>query len=400
MEMSSRAPVAEELPPDNAARIAIYDALSTAAEGEGRASLSADELFGRVISRLKILVPRELHVMGDQAYFEEKISACIEAGILKLAGPVPRVIALGDARPRVAYPDGTIHDYEAGLEAAKERLQADDVKLRQGRFDVHQFVHSVADDQGSEAFKALVESMRERGYLEQFPILESADGRVVDGRARLAAAKKADVTAKRLRIEARRDTPLHHAVLWLDANCTRISQTDRQAVNDAIEQRTRPWTSIERDLERTREWRLADPRKYIARLHVDRVKYHPDDQEPKIQITTDGSRVMLRPLQEATGVKVHNFTWLEPYVAMERARTNFSPSGNPAIFVGVADAIRGIETMQRERRENKRKVDPGWDEIRRWLEEWSFGRSSGDYDPASLDSAPSDDAEPASELPV
>jgi hypothetical protein len=396
--VAKRPPVAEQLPPDNAARIAIYDALS-AAQDDGQTALGSDELRSRVIGRLRVLVPRELHVIGEQAYLEDKISACAEAGILKRMGPAPQVIALGDVRPRVAYPDGTIHDYEAGLDAAKERLQADDVKLRQGRFDVHQLVRSVADDQESEAFKMLVASMRERGYLEQFPVLESADGRVVDGRARLAAAEKAGTTAKRLRIEARRDTPLHHALLWLDANCTRISQADRQAVHDPIEQLTRPWTSIEKDLERTREWRLADPQKYVAHLPVKLVKFHPDDEEPKVQITTDGSRVMLRPLQEATGVKVHTYTWLEPHVAMERARTNVSPSGNPAIFVDVVKAISGIETMQRERRENKRKIDPGWDDIRRWLEELSFGRSSDDHNAASLPSALSD-ADPASELPV
>lgn len=388
--MAKKTPVADELPADNAARITIYDALAAAADS-GEPGLREDELRRRVTGRLRVLVPRELHVVGEEAYLNEKISVCAEAGLLRRDG---ELIVLGDTRPQIAYPDGSIHEYAAGLQDAKERLEADDVKLRQSRFDVHQIVGSVADDPGSDAFQRLLASMRERGYVRQLPILESADGRVVDGRARLAAAAIVGVTVERHQIPSRRDTPLHRALLVLDANCTRISEADREAVHHAVQQVARPWADIATDLEHTREWRLAEPRKYYAQLKVKKVRFRPEDQ-PKIQITTDGGRVMLRSLLEAAGLASYKYELLAPYVAMEDARTTFTP-GRTAIFVGVSDAISGIATMQRERRKKKRKVDREWDDIRKWL----IGIAGGSSDTnggAAADAAPGGDVHPAGE---
>ncbi len=56
---------AEELPPDNTARIVLYDAMAEAAETECSFNgLTETELFDAVIPRLRILVPRELHNLG------------------------------------------------------------------------------------------------------------------------------------------------------------------------------------------------------------------------------------------------------------------------------------------------------------------------------------------------
>src|SRR2546429_4032405 len=65
----------QDLPADNAARIAIYDVLA-AAYGETKA-ISSDELFDGVIGRLRVLVPRELHLTGERAYVDEKVEACV-----------------------------------------------------------------------------------------------------------------------------------------------------------------------------------------------------------------------------------------------------------------------------------------------------------------------------------
>ena len=387
--MAKKTPIAHELPPDNAARITLYDALAAAADSGGP-GLSEDELCARVMSRLRILVPRELHVLGEQAYLNEKISVCDEAGLLKRhAG----LIVLGDRRPQIAYPDGTIRDYTAGLQAAKERLEADDVALRQSPFDVRDIVGSVADEPGSDAFRALLASMRERGYVRELPILDSADGRVVDGRARLAAAEIVGVNVERHQIPSRRDTPLHHALLVLDANCTRIAEADRMAVYEAVQQVVRPWADIAADLEHTREWRLAQPRKYYAQLKVKKLRFRPEDQ-PKIQITTDGGRVMLRSLLEAAGLASYKYELLAPYVAMEDARTTFTP-GRTAIFVGVSDAISGIGEMQRDRRKNKRKVDREWDDIRKWL--ITIAGAASDNNGSAVEATPIGDAPPATE---
>ena len=200
--MTNGTQAAYELPHDNAARIVIYDAL-VAARDEGSLALTSDDLMARVISRLTLLAPREIHITGERVYVEDKVSACVEAGVLELVGDERELIRLGERRPQIAYPDGSVRDYEAGLEAAKERIQADDEKLRRYGFDACQLIHSVAEDPNSEHFAQLVNSMQERGFLEQSPILESASGKVIDGRARVAAAAVVGLTVPRTGIPAR-----------------------------------------------------------------------------------------------------------------------------------------------------------------------------------------------------
>lgn len=358
----------EDLPPDNAARIAIYDALSEADPWQptGRPTLSEDELFGRVIGRLRILVPRELHLLGERPYFREKVTACIEAGIVEAsAGDDARHLALTGVPPKIRYPDGLVRDYEAGLEPARERVEADDARLRQTGFDLNQLVWSLADRQESAEFRALVDSMREHGYMKHCQIVEGADGAVVDGRARIAAAAIAGVNIVKVkgveRLSQRRDSPLHRALLMLDLNRERLSDEDRERVRGAIAQAAgRTWSDIAADLALTQEWRRAK-RTYVAKLPVKLVKYRRDDQA-KVLLTEDGTRVGIRSLLQAAGLANYKDRTLLEYVHGEKAQSSARP-GPPATFVQVADAIAGIETLQRERR----KVEPKWEDIRQWL---------------------------------
>src|SRR5207253_1628267 len=53
----------EEIPPDNRTRLAIFDAMHKARK-DGRFALTVEELHERVLPRLRVLVPRELHIAG------------------------------------------------------------------------------------------------------------------------------------------------------------------------------------------------------------------------------------------------------------------------------------------------------------------------------------------------
>lgn len=362
---------AAELPPDNAARLVLFDATATAA-GESEEAfdgLEDGEMFDRVIPRLRVLVPRELHVQGEREYVDAKIAACVDAGILQRNVRRPDLLVLGPEGPKIRYPDGTIRDYSAGLEAARERLEADESRLRRGGFDVRHIVRSTANDNKSDRYRSLVASMREHGFLDYFPIIEGASGAVVDGVARQRAAAEAEVPLKehhRRCLPAHRDTPLHRALLVLDVNADRLSEKDQGKVYDAIANRAgRPWMAIENDLDVTREWRRTEPKKYNAKLEVKLVPFGRQ-QEPKVQITTDGTRVMLRSVMQQAGLASYNYNLLVPYVATEEARTQYS--GKKAIFVRIADAIDGIEKMQRDRAGRRLKVDRAWDDIRQWLQ--------------------------------
>ena len=89
-----------ELEPDNSARLAIFDAMCDLAD-HGLLTVAVEELFDRVIGRLRMLVPRELHNVGEREYLEDKIAICVEAGVLTKAGddrsPLLRTRACGSA---------------------------------------------------------------------------------------------------------------------------------------------------------------------------------------------------------------------------------------------------------------------------------------------------------------
>jgi hypothetical protein len=361
-----------ELPTDNGARIAIYDAMCElmGSPGATTRTVSNDILFDRVIGRLRILVPRELHLAGEHFYFDEKLQACVDAGIVRRsAGGVE----LGGEVPFVQYPDGRVRSYTAGLEAARSRLERADASLRRANFDPLKLVPSVSDARRSGAFRELVESMREHGFLKQFPIVRGADGSVVDGRARIAAAEVAGVKVFELSVDDRPpnrlDTPLHRVVLLLAVNANRISDDDRSALRQAVVDKAgRSWADIESDLVLTREWRRATPRQYVARFHVEEVPFRLGEPGPVIPVTTDDGkmRVGLRTLVEAAGMAGYKIgTELRGYYVEELARTQLKSA--PAIFAEIGDAIDGIGRMQRDRRAAKRKLDPGWETVRQWL---------------------------------
>lgn len=402
--MSTPVSPQDDLPADNAARIAIYDVLAEAPPeaGLGKPALTEDEVFSSVVGRLRILVPRELHLLGEREYVREKIAACLDDGIVELVPGVPGLIALGDKPPQIRYPDGKTRPYEAGLERARERLESDDARLRQRGIDLLRLVPSLADEQDSDGFQALVTSMRERDYLKQFPPTVSADGVVVDGRARIAAAEIAGVKVGKPEVVPRRwDTPLHRVLLAVDANWSRLSDDQRQrAYAEIASQAGRTWDSIADDLERTRVWRRTTPRPYIPTFEVKKLRYRPGGV-PNIQVTSDG-KVMLRSLLEAAGLSNYKINYLRGYVVEEEAKTIFAePSESsagrrgpvkPAIFVRIVDAIPAIENMQRDRRLRNRLLEKEWDDIRKWLIEHSSGRRHT----RSVDS-PTDESDAASE---
>ena len=108
-----------------------------------------------MIGRLRVLVPRELHLVGDRAYVNEKVDACLEAGIIVARSDNgQRLLALTDQPPLVRYPDGEVRDYPAGLELARERLDRDNMRLRAAGFDVRKFIPSIADDPEGAPFQA------------------------------------------------------------------------------------------------------------------------------------------------------------------------------------------------------------------------------------------------------
>lgn len=386
----------EDLPADNTARIVLYDAIVEASSSEYTFDgLTAAQLLDRVIRRFRVLVPRELHIQGEEPYVAAKIAACVEANLLQLHPRRPEVLLPGPLAPRVRYPDGTIRDYTAGLEAARERLDADESRLRLGRFDVRRIVRSPADTKKSDRYRNLVASMREHGFLEAYPIIESGSGGVLDGVAREAAAAEAGITLKeKHRVQLRRrDTPLQQALLVLHLNADRLTEDDIVKVHDAIAARTgRSWMDIQGDLELTQGWRRAEPKDYDAKLTVELVSYD-DQDEPRVQVTTDGGRVMLRSLMVEAGIREYARDYLRPYVAFEEARTQHS--GKKAIFVRIPDAIDGIKRMQDDRSRRGLKLDPAWNDARQWLVRFTRNASS---DQATTD--PSDPVPGTMALPL
>lgn len=362
----------EEIPPDNATRVAIFDAMHEARK-DGRSALTVEELHERVLPRLRVLVPRELHVAGESAYLEDKIKVCLDARLLVTTGEHGELLALTDYAPRVRFPNDEIRDYTPGLEPARERLEADNARLRDAHFDVRDHVTSTAAD--PERFAVLVQSMREHGYLKHFPIVELSDGDVLDGRARRAAAAAAGIEVERFKwpstrdkeIARRRDTPLTRVLLVLDQNAPRLKSEDRAAVHDVIAKTTgRTWEAISADLELTQAWRGATSRGYKPTFACRILRYRPDG-EPKIHVTKADNKVAIGTLLRAAGLAGHKRDWVRQFVPMEAGRSDL-PGAGPSAFFAPADVLlEGIETMVKERRKDKMKVDAEWAEITDWL---------------------------------
>jgi len=368
---SGRSSKTDELPPDNAARIVIFDALAV----DGSTAIQEASLFERVIPRLRQLVPRELHINGERPYVEAKIAACVEAGILQRDPGDSGLLRLGGTSPRVRFPDGVTRDYPAGLEQARERLDADEVRLRGAKFDPRKNVGSIADDRSSADYQRLVDSIKEHGFLRSKKIHVNRWDEIVDGRARLAAASDLGIEVDREPIERHRDTALQNAMLVLHLNAGRVSDEQRLTMHQAIEGATsRTWAAIEADLILTRAWRVAKPKRYHASLGVTLHSFRPGDP-PKVQVTTDGSRVQLRSLTDEAGLKPWTHKDLEDQVSFEEG---YSPGSGPrANFVSIMQLIDGIDRMQASRRQARRlKVHPEWDVIREWLVAFTAGASA------------------------
>lgn len=363
-----------DLPPDNASRIAIYDALSEAPGGNDEPGFTHAELFDRVIGRLRVLVPRELHLTGERSYVDEKVAACIEAGIVSEQSDNGRKLLTFTGRlPLVRYPDGELRDYSPGLELARERLDGDNARLRAASFDVRKFVPSAADDPDGAPFQALLSSMREHGFMKQFPIVGYDDDVVVDGRARLRAAAILDIEAEFLKhgsdrdrtVARRRDTPLNRILLALHCNASRLPSDAPGAVYESVAAVTRrTWEETAGDLRLTEAWRRSVPAEYSPHFDVTKLPYRKGG-EAKIQVTSD-DKVMLRSLLEAAGLSNYKIKDLRDYVPFERARSVHS-AGRKAVFARADDLIGGIAAMQGERCAAKRKLDPEWEQIRDWL---------------------------------
>lgn len=373
----------QDLPRDNASRLAIYDAVCDYTNSMGVTGITEDDLFERVIARLRVLVPRELHLTGERPYMDEKIQACVDAGIMAWSvGDGPRLLLLTGQHPRVRYPDGIDRDYPAGLELARERLDRDNMALRSAGFDIRKFVPSIADEPDGEPFRALLDSMREHGFLKQFSIVKYEGDVIIDGRARLRAAVMLNMNVEYLKYASdkdrtaahRRDTPLNRVTVAVHSNLGRLSP---QAVSDAYESVSRvtrrPWSKTAADLELTAEWRRSTPAEYSPRFEVKRLAYR-DRDDARVQVTPDG-KVMLRSLIEAAGLSNYKIDLLRDFVPFERARSGHS-AGRKAVFARAEDLITGIVAMQQDRTRGKRKLDAEWEQIHEWLVR-TFGDTQG-----------------------
>ncbi len=371
---TAEAEKALDLPPDNASRLAIFDALHDSRGVDGPLALTESELFERVIGRLRVLVPRELHLAGERTYLHDKLKACAEAGLISMGSlEGEAILALTGKMPCVRYPDGEIRDYTPGLELARERLDGDNARLRAAGFDVRTLIPSSADEPDGQEFQALLESMREHGFLKQFWIAAQDDDVVIDGRARKRAAAILDLNVEYVRYGSdrertavrRRDTSLNRVMIGVQSNLARLSPDTVQAVHEAVAAVTRrPWDETSADLALTAAWRRSMPPEYSPQFEVDKLAFRPGG-EAKIQVTAD-KKVMLRSLIEAGGLSNYKINLLEEYVPTERARSGHS-AGRKAVFARADDLISGIATMQHERRARNLKIDPEWDQIRDWL---------------------------------
>lgn len=365
----------QDLPRDNAARLAIYDAICEHVRITGASGITDDEFFERIIGRLRVLVPRELHLAGERAYVDEKIDACVQAGIIVVSSDNGgRLLTLTGRPPLVRYPDGEVRDYPAGLELARERLDRDNARLRAAGFDVREFIPSIADGPDGAPFQTLLASMREHGFMKQFPIVKYEDGEFVDGRARHLAAAILELKVEYLkywsdkarRAANRRDTPLNRVLVAIDSNAARLSGDVVHGVYKGVAAVTnRAWDDTAADLALTQEWRKAMAAEYTPWFDVEKYAYRRGD-EPKIQVTAD-RKVMVRSLVEAGGLASYKIkTQLSSHVPLEQARSAYS-GGRKADFARAEDLIAGIEAMRQERGAAKRKIDPEWEQIHDWL---------------------------------
>jgi hypothetical protein len=330
--------------------------------------LSEEALFDRVVGRLRMLVPRELHNAGELSYFNEKLVVCVAAGLLERIRP-SNLIATGQMLPAIRYPDGVVRPYTLGLEDAKDRISADDGKLRNLNFDVMRLIPTVAARAKSEDFHALVESMKLHGYVKSLVITEGADGTVIDGRARAAAAAVAEVkpsTNKQFRLPTRLDTPLQRLTLALDLNRHRINSEQRQDILERVAAKLgRPWSRVEHDLQLTCEWRLVTPVEYDADFRVVERPFRPDGAT-QVVVSSDSTQIGLRSALLAAGLKSYDDRKIKRLTHTKMRKTDLTGT-RPALFADVAGTISAIELIQEDIQSRGRTANQAWQQLREWL---------------------------------
>jgi hypothetical protein len=361
-----------ELEPDNSTRLAIYDAMCDA-RADGADEVTFDEFFDRVIRRLRVLVPRELHNAGERTYLQEKLAICVEAGILVAPGD-DRFTLAPDPQAWIRFPDESIRRYPHGLSAARERLDAINATLRDRAFDITN--HLPHHKASSPEFQALVRSMQEHGFFKHAAIYRFADGTFVDGVARFEAAKRAGVEPKYLELRQqdpettrlrRRDTPLERVLLAVNGNAVRLTEDEqRHALDAAATTAGRTWDEIELYLAVTREWRSVIARSYTSVFEVTEVPFDSDGN--RTIPVSDDHKVHVTTLLLASGLQKHKWPKeLQVYVpTAEMAR--YKGGGPAGHFAPAADMLSGIELMLEDRREQKLKISPEWSICIDWLE--------------------------------
>ena len=243
------------------------------------------------------------------------------------------------------YPDGGVRDYPAGLEPARERLDRDNMRLRESGFNVRKSIPSIADEPHGIPFQALLTSMREHGFMKQFPIVKYEDGVVIDGVARQQAAKilQLDVeymkyaSDKARKAAQRRDTPLNRILVAVASNVGRLPGDTVDGVYKHVADVTlRPWHETAADLALTQEWRESMAAEYTPWFEVRSAPTAGD--EPKVQVTAD-RKVGVRSLVEAGGLANYKIqTELSDHVVFEEARNAYS-RGPKADFARAEDLI-------------------------------------------------------------
>jgi hypothetical protein len=180
---------------------------------------------------------------------------------------------------------------------------------------------------------------------------------------------------KREQADGRRpDSPLGRVLIAVYSNLARLEPDVPGEVYEQVSAVAgRPWSEISKDLDLTRAWRRSIPVKYSPMFDVKRLPFR-NGGEARIQVTAD-NKVMLRSLIEAAGLAGYKTDIVRDYVPVEQARSSHTP-GRKALFARAEDLIPGIDTMQRERRKAKLKVDPEWEQILGWLVN-TFGSTGG-----------------------
>jgi hypothetical protein len=209
------------------------------------------------------------------------------------------------------------------------------------------------------------------------------DGAVVDGWARIEAAREAGVDVRTHRPSLdhpdelrarRRDTPLHRILLAVDTNAHRLTADERQLVLDAAAVVTgRPWAAIQSDLDLTRRWRGAIAPAYVAVFDVKELAYQPGSSS-KIMVTAD-QKVAVTSLLRAAGLPAwetsKNIKFL---LHLERARPAISSGGKRKVgraqdFAPADELLLKLRAMVEERGK-----DPvAWSGPISWLEAYLAG---------------------------